>query len=143
MLRPPGPRRAEKRPRAGPGAPGPPVERLRATHSRAAAAPADRPARVNPPALDRVGDIFGHGKSAEDDPNATLAERINAHNLRARWTHTIGLGIGVKTPIGGTISIDYGWLVNPPDFLIPQANGNPAIFRPHRGQINFRFTQAF
>src|SRR5436305_4544256 len=91
----------------------------------------------------RVGDIFGHGKSAEDDPNATLAERINAHNLRARWTHTIGLGIGVKTPIGGTISIDYGWLVNPPDFLIPQQSGNPTMFRPGHGQINFRFTRAF
>ena len=84
-----------------------------------------------------------HGPNAEDDPNASLTDRINAHNLRARWTHTIGLGFGFKTPVGGTLSIDYGWLVNPPDFLIPQANGNPAIFRPHRGQINFRFTQAF
>ncbi|MDT5120612.1 MAG: outer membrane protein insertion porin family [Acidobacteriota bacterium] len=91
----------------------------------------------------RVGDIFGHSTSAEDDPNASLTDRINAHNLRARWTHTIGLGLGFKTPVGGTLSIDYGWLLNPPDFLIPQANGNPAIFRPHRGQINFRFTQAF
>ena len=91
----------------------------------------------------RVGDIFGHGKTAEDDPTAPLADRINAHNLRARWTHTVGLGIGVKTPIGGTLSIDYGWLVNPPEFLIPQQSGNPAIFRPGHGQINFRFTRAF
>lgn len=91
----------------------------------------------------RVSDIFGRGKTVEDDPNASLTDRINAHNLRQHWTHTVGLGFGFKTPVGGTLSIDYGWLVNPPDFLIPQASGNPAIFRLHRGQINFRFTQAF
>ncbi|HYJ48075.1 MAG TPA: POTRA domain-containing protein, partial [Pyrinomonadaceae bacterium] len=87
----------------------------------------------------RLGDIFGRGTSVEDDPTASLAERINAHNLRMRWTHTVGLGIGVKTPLGGTLSVDYGWLVNPPEFLIPQANGDPAVFRPKRGQIHFRF----
>ena len=92
----------------------------------------------------RIGDIFGRGTSAvENDPNATPAERINAHNLRARWTHTVGLGFGIKTPLGGTLSIDYGWLLNPPEFLIPQASGDPAIFRPKRGQLNFRFTRAF
>jgi outer membrane protein insertion porin family len=91
----------------------------------------------------RVGDIFHHGKTAEDDPNAPLADRINAHNLRQHWTHTIGLGFGFKTPVGGTLSIDYGWLLNPPDFLIPQGNGDPAVFRLKHGQINFRFTQAF
>jgi outer membrane protein insertion porin family len=92
----------------------------------------------------RIGDIFGRGTSSvEDDPNATLAERINAHNLRARWTHTVGLGLGVKTPLGGTLSVDYGWLLNPPEFLIPQQSGDPAIFRPKRGQLNFRFTRAF
>ncbi|HEY0384616.1 MAG TPA: BamA/TamA family outer membrane protein, partial [Pyrinomonadaceae bacterium] len=91
----------------------------------------------------RIGDIFGHGTSAEDDPTATLSERINAHNLRARWAHTVGLGLGIKTPLGGTLSVDYGWLLNPPDFLIPQQSGDPAIFRPKRGQLHFRFTRAF
>ncbi|MDT4965937.1 MAG: outer membrane protein insertion porin family [Acidobacteriota bacterium] len=91
----------------------------------------------------RVGDIFGRGASAEDDPMATLAERINAHNRHARWTHTVGLGLGIKTPLGGTLSVDYGWLLNPPEFLIPQATGDPAIFRPKRGQLHFRFTRAF
>ena len=66
-----------------------------------------------------------------------------AHNLHARWAHILGLGLGVKTPLGGTLSIDYGWLLNPPDFLIPQATGDPATFRPKHGQINFRFTRAF
>ena len=91
----------------------------------------------------RIGDIFGRGTSAEDDPNATLADRINAHNLRARWTHTVGLGLGIKTPLGGTLSVDYGWLLNPPEFLIPQQSGDPATFRPKRGQLHFRFTRAF
>jgi outer membrane protein insertion porin family len=92
----------------------------------------------------RAGDIFGRNNSAaEDDPGLTRAERINLHNLRARWTHTVGLGFGIKTPLGGTLSVDYGWLLNPPEFLIPQASGNEAIFRPKRGQLHFRFTRAF
>ena len=91
----------------------------------------------------RIGDIFGGGTDAESDPAATLTDRINAHNLHARWAHILGLGIGIKTPLGGTLSIDYGWLLNPPDFLIPQASGDPAVFRPRHGQINFRFTRAF
>lgn len=92
----------------------------------------------------RVGDIFGRNDSpAADDPNLTREQRINAHNLRARWTHTVGLGLGIKTPLGGTLSVDYGWLLNPPEFLIPQANNTEAIFRPKRGQIHFRFTRAF
>jgi outer membrane protein insertion porin family len=92
----------------------------------------------------RVGDIFGRNDSPEeDDPNLTRNERINAHNLRARWTHTVGLGFGIKTPLGGTLSVDYGWLVNPPEFLIPQSDGGTAIFRPKRGQLHFRFTRAF
>jgi outer membrane protein insertion porin family len=92
----------------------------------------------------RVGDLFGRNDSpAEDDPNLTPAERIRAHNLRARWTHTVGLGLGIKTPLGGTLSVDYGWLINPPEFLIPQADGGTAIFRPKRGQLHFRFTRAF
>jgi outer membrane protein insertion porin family len=92
----------------------------------------------------RVGDIFGRDSSpAEDDPGLTRAERINLHNIRARWTHTVGLGFGIKTPLGGTLSVDYGWLLNPPEFLIPQAGGDEAIFRPKRGQLHFRFTRAF
>ena len=66
---------------------------------------------------------------------------------RARWTHTLGLGFRVKTPLGGALAIDYGYLLNPPQFLIPQnLNTNApynAIFRLHRGQVQFRFTQTF
>jgi hypothetical protein len=92
----------------------------------------------------RAGDIFGrNGGAEEDDPALTRAERIRLHNLRAKWTHTVGLGFGIKTPLGGTLSIDYGWLLNPPEFLIPQSGGGEAIFRPKRGQLHFRFTRAF
>ena len=92
----------------------------------------------------RVGDIFGRNDAPdEDDPLLTRAERINAHNARMHWTHTIGVGVGVKTPLGGTLSIDYGWLLNPPEFLIPQADGTDAIYRLKRGQLHFRFTRAF
>jgi outer membrane protein insertion porin family len=91
----------------------------------------------------RIGDIFGRNDVDENNPNLTVTERINAHNLRARWTHTVGLGLGIKTPLGGTLSIDYGWLLNPPDFLIPQATGDPAVFRPKHGQLHFRFSRAF
>ena len=91
----------------------------------------------------RVGDIFGRNDTAEDDPALSRAERIRLHNLRARWTHTVGLGLGIKTPLGGTLSVDYGWLLNPPEFLIPQADGGTASFRPKRSQLHFRFTRAF
>jgi outer membrane protein assembly factor BamA len=92
----------------------------------------------------RVGDIFGRGADpAENDPNLTRSERIRLHNLRSRWTHTVGLGLGIKTPLGGTLSVDYGWLLNPPEFLIPQADGGTAVFRPKRSQLHFRFTRAF
>jgi outer membrane protein insertion porin family len=80
----------------------------------------------------RVGDIFGRNAQPGEDPN-----------LRAQWTHTLGLGFRIKTPLGGTLSIDYGFLLNPPEFLLPQAGGVPAIIRLHSGKLQFRFTQAF
>lgn len=83
----------------------------------------------------RVGDLFGKG--------TTQGGNTTSANLRARWTHTAGLGIRIKTPIGGALSIDYGYLLNPPEFLIPQGDGSTAIFRLKRGQLHFRFTQSF
>jgi outer membrane protein assembly factor BamA len=78
-----------------------------------------------------VGDLFGH-KRPNVDPN-----------LIAHWSHSVGLGFGVKTPLGGTLSVDFGYLLNPPSFIIPQANGGTAIFRLQPGRIHFRFTRAF
>lgn len=83
----------------------------------------------------RVGDLFGKG--------TTQGGNTTSANLRTRWTHTTGLGIRIKTPIGGALSIDYGYLLNPPEFLIPQGDGSTAIFRLKRGQLHFRFTQSF
>ena len=82
-----------------------------------------------------AGDIF-HTPSA--DPND-----VNAQNQIAIWTHTVGLGFRLKTPVGGEFGIDYGFLLNPPQFLIPQAAGGNAIYRLNQSHIHFRFSQAF
>jgi outer membrane protein insertion porin family len=83
----------------------------------------------------RVGDILNPPNVPEDD--------VFRRNLRALWTHTVGLGFRLKTPIGGEFGIDYGYLLNPPVFVIPQGNNPNAFFRLRQGQIHFRFSQAF
>jgi outer membrane protein insertion porin family len=91
-----------------------------------------------------IGDIF-HPKPIVTTGN--FLEDLNAQNLRVRWSHTIGMGFRVKTPFGGALAVDYGFLLNPPKFLIPQNlntnNPTTAIFKLHQGQIQFRFTQTF
>jgi outer membrane protein insertion porin family len=76
-----------------------------------------------------------------------FVDDVNAQNLRVRWSHTAGLGMRIKTPLGGALAIDYGFLLNPSRFLIPQnLNTNSpstAIYKLHQGQIQFRFTQTF
>ena len=92
----------------------------------------------------RVGEIFGR-----EEPPLPGEDPVLRQNLRAKWTHTVGLGVRIKTPIGGALAIDYGFLLNPPEFIIPQgtdALGNPfppGIFRLKRNQLHFRFTQTF
>ena len=83
----------------------------------------------------RVGDIF--------NPPKVTANDVFGQNLRVVWSHTVGLGFRIKAPIGGEFGVDYGYLLNPPQFLIPQTNGTNAVFRVHQGQIHFRFSQAF
>jgi len=83
----------------------------------------------------RVGDLF-------NPPNAPANDAFTA-NLRAVWSHTVGLGLRIKTPIGGEFGVDYGWLLNPPRFLVPQAVGPDAIYQLPRHQLHFRFSQAF
>ncbi len=83
----------------------------------------------------RIGDIFGGGKPK---PTDTLDDR----NLRAQWTHTVGLGLRVRTPFG-PLAVDYGLMLNPPTFELPQFTGPPAILQLRRMQIHFRFGQAF
>ena len=97
----------------------------------------------------RVGDLFGKEDTTPVPPGDIIAA-INNANLRAHWTNTVGLGFRLQTPFGGALAVDYGFLLNPPEFLIPQRgpggvlfDGTPAIFRLHRGNLHFRITQTF
>jgi len=99
----------------------------------------------------RVGDLFGRHDN-RPVPAGDVVAAINAANLRARWTNTVGLGFRIQTPFGGALAVDYGFLLNPPEFLVPQRgpsnlpddfNGTPAIYRLKRTQLHFRFTQTF
>lgn len=91
-----------------------------------------------------ISDIF-HPKPIT--PSGNFIEDVNAQNLRVRWSHTVGLGFRFKTPLGGALAVDYGFLLNPSRFLIPQnlntASPTTAIYKLHQGQIQFRFTQTF
>ncbi len=91
-----------------------------------------------------IGDIL-HPKPIT--PTGNFVDDVNAQNLRVRWSHTAGLGFRIKTPLGGALAVDYGYLMNPSKFLIPQnLNTNSpstAIYKLHQGQIQFRFTQTF
>lgn len=96
----------------------------------------------------RVGDLFG--KNENLPPPANILEAINRENLKAKWSNTVGLGFRIQTPFGGALAVDYGFLLNPPEFLIPQRgpngvdfDGTPAIFRLGRTQLHFRFSQTF
>ena len=99
----------------------------------------------------RAGDLFGKHDDTPVLPGDVVAA-INKANLRAHWTNTVGLGFRIQTPFGGALAIDYAYLLNPPEFLIPQRgptggvddfNGTPAIYRLKRTQVHFRFTQTF
>ncbi|NNE99413.1 MAG: BamA/TamA family outer membrane protein [Pyrinomonadaceae bacterium] len=83
----------------------------------------------------KAGEIFNPADAPPGD--------VFRNNARATWTHTIGVGLRIKTPIGGEFAVDYGYLLNPPRFLIPQQGAPDAIFRLHQGQVHFRFSQAF
>ena len=94
----------------------------------------------------RVGDLFGKKDSTPVPAGDILAE-IKATNLRAHWSNTVGLGFRIQTPVGGALAVDFGFLLNPPEFLIPQNapnfEGTPAVYRLKRSQFHFRFTQTF
>ena len=83
----------------------------------------------------RVGDIFGRNDRRPDDT-------LNTRNLRTVWSHTVGLGLRLRTPLG-SLAVDYGFLLNPPEFDVPQFAGPPATHRLARTKIHFRFGQTF
>jgi outer membrane protein assembly factor BamA len=96
----------------------------------------------------RIGDLFG--KKDTSPPPADLLAAIDRANLRAHWSNTVGLGFRIQTPLGGALAVDYGFLLNPPRFLIPQRgpdgisfDGTPAIYQLGRTQLHFRITQTF
>src|SRR6185369_6737477 len=70
----------------------------------------------------RVGDLFGKHDNEPLSPN--LLEAIRQINLRSHWSNTVGLGFRWTTPFGGALAVDYGFLLNPPEFLIPQRGPN-------------------
>mgnify|MGYP003380500204 CR=1 FL=1 len=88
------------------------------------------------------GNVFRTAKDVFRAP-AVVAGDIAAQNQRAVWTHSVGLGLRIKTPVGGEFGVDYGHLLNPPRFLIPQPIGPPAEYRLRQSHIHFRFSQAF
>jgi hypothetical protein len=45
----------------------------------------------------------------------------------------------LKTPVGGELGVDFGYLLNPPRFVI----GPGAIYQLKREQVHFRFSQSF
>lgn len=83
----------------------------------------------------RAGEIINPANPAPND--------IAGLNQRARWTHTLGLGFRIKTPVGGEFGFDYGRLMNPPIFVIPQSAGPNALYKLAQDHIHFRFSQAF
>lgn len=86
--------------------------------------------------FNRVGDIFN--PKSPNPPNDVFQR-----NIRSVWSHTVGLGFRIKSPIGGEFAIDYGYLLNPPNFVVPQITPPNANLRLHQGQFHFRFSQAF
>jgi outer membrane protein insertion porin family len=88
------------------------------------------------------GNVFRRIKEIFNPRSAPAGDIENA-NLRQLWSNTVGVGIRFRLPIGGSLAVDYGYLLNPPQFQIPQNNAPPAIYRLQQGQIHFRFTQAF
>ncbi|QQS40559.1 MAG: BamA/TamA family outer membrane protein [Acidobacteriota bacterium] len=88
------------------------------------------------------GNVFRKASEIFNPSNEQPGDQFQS-NVRAVWTHTIGLGLRIKTPFGGEFAVDYGYLLNPPKFIIPNDNGPDAILRLHQGQIHFRFSQAF
>jgi outer membrane protein insertion porin family len=82
--------------------------------------------------FDRARDLFKSGSCETGrDPNSCQ-----------KWTHTVGLGLRLKTPLG-SLGADWAYLLNPPEFIVPQFGGGTAIHRLKNNQIHFRFGQTF
>ncbi|HEX8722273.1 MAG TPA: POTRA domain-containing protein [Pyrinomonadaceae bacterium] len=82
--------------------------------------------------FDRLSDLFHPGRcEAGRDPNTCQ-----------KWTHTVGLGLRLKTPLG-SLGADWAYMLNPPEFAVPQFGGGSAVHRLKNSQLHFRFGQTF
>jgi len=88
------------------------------------------------------GNVFRKASEIFNPPNPP-AGNVNLNNLAARWTNSVGLGLRIKTPVGGEFGIDYARTLNPSRFMIPQQSGPPALYVLPKDHIHFRFSQAF
>ena len=88
------------------------------------------------------GNVFRRAGDIVKPPPSTPLN-VELQNQRALWTNTVGIGLRLKTPVGGEFGVDYGYLLNPPEFLVPQSMGPPAVLRLRQGHFHFRFSQAF
>lgn len=88
------------------------------------------------------GNVFRRAQDIFRRPTVAPGDVVGQNQL-AVFKHSVGLGIRIKTPVGGEFGIDYGHLINPPRFLIPQPVGPPAEYRLRQGHLHFRFSQAF
>jgi outer membrane protein insertion porin family len=86
------------------------------------------------------GNVFRHIRDIFKPP--TVNNNFD-FNLRAIWTNTVGLGLRIKTPIGGSVAVDYAFLLNPPRFVIPQVVPPDTIYQVKQNQLHFRFSQIF
>ncbi|HVF45824.1 MAG TPA: POTRA domain-containing protein [Pyrinomonadaceae bacterium] len=82
--------------------------------------------------FDSVRDLFRPGRcEVGRDPNTCQ-----------KWTHTVGLGLRLKTPLG-SVGVDWARLLNPPEFVVPQFGGATTTVRLRNSQLHFRFGQTF
>lgn len=90
-----------------------------------------------------ASELFGRARP-QDEQFLNETERVRRLNLRVNWTNTVGIGVRIRTPIGGALAVDYALLLDPPEFLVPQAPGfAPVTTRLKNSQLHFRFTQTF
>jgi outer membrane protein insertion porin family len=88
------------------------------------------------------GNVFRRAGDIVNPPNVPPGDTF-LQNLRAVWSHSVGVGFRYKLPIGGEFGVDYGFLLTPPRFLIPQPVGPDAVYQLKKTQIHFHFSQAF
>jgi outer membrane protein insertion porin family len=91
-----------------------------------------------------IHDIFKHPERQVINVGAmgTQASMLDAAIVRSEFSHTVGLGLRFKTPFG-PLAVDYGYQLNPMEFVLQQQGLPDSLIRIKRTQIHFRFGQTF